>query len=245
MKISTDQLVLLDFYSRNAFANELSEHCKEIFPFIYNELGAKKLKISLAKLINKAKESNITQRGPLQLYIDMAIVLGYGFDTDPMYSCFSSVNEQYSSGTELEKSLQIYDKFNGYLKDVMGENNLHILGFKNKLANEKFDGFSNINFSDQIFDLLNDLYPQKCRYLGCDKVKELICLGLENPDTYYLNLGSRAVFVLVMFIVGHKFQSDCFHLYEGFFSEETGGDDQFLIYKAKEFLTKYIDAMVT
>lgn len=245
MKISTEQLALLDFYSKNAFINELSEHCKEMFPFIFNGLGTKRLKVSLAKLINNAKASNITQRGPLQLYIDMAIVLGSGFDTDPMYSCFRTVNEQHSFGTELEKSMLVHDKFNRYLADVMGESNLYILDFKNKLANEIFYGFSNVNFNEQVFDLLKSLYPQKCMYLGYDKVKDLICLGLENSDTYCLNLSARAAFILVMFIVGHEFQSDCFHLYEGFFSLEKGCDDHFLIYKAKEFLTKYIDAMVT
>ncbi len=42
MKMSTEQLALLDFYSENAFVNELSEHCKKIFPKISNELGSKK-----------------------------------------------------------------------------------------------------------------------------------------------------------------------------------------------------------
>lgn len=245
MKISTEQLDLLDFYSKNAFVNELSEHCKEAFPFIFNELGSKNFKVGLANLINKAKASNIMQRGPLQLYIDMAIVLGSGFNTDPMYSCFGFVNEQHSSGTELERSMLIYDKFNEYLTDVLGEGNIHILDFKNKLASERFDGFSNIDLNNQIFDLLKKLYPQKCMYLGCDKSNDLICLGLEKSDTYCLSLNVRAAFVLVMFIVGHEFESDYFHLYEGFFSLEKDCDDQFLIYKAKGFLTKYIDALIT
>ncbi|WP_133598328.1 hypothetical protein [Raoultella sp. BIGb0149] len=243
--MSTEQLALLDFYSENAFVNELSEHCKKIFPKISNELGSKKLKESLTKSINKAKASNITQRGSLQLYIDMSIVLGSGFDTDPTYSSLSSMSVQCTSSTELERSMRIHSEFNTYLTGVIGENNTYILDFKHRLANEIFHGFSHLNFNEKVFHLLSELYPQKCIYLSSDKVKEIINIGFEYSAAYYLSFNVRAVFILVLFIVGHNFETDYFHLHEAFFSSEKKYDDWGLICKAKEFVMQYIDALIT
>lgn len=245
MKLSIEQLSLLDIYSNNSFVNELYEHCKEIFPFILQRLGAQKLKASLLKTIKNAQTSNITQRGPLQLYVDMSIVLGSGFDTDPMYSCFNSKNNKYLVGTELAKSMHIHGQFKTYLADVMGCNNSSILSFRHKLSNESFDGFTYANFNDEIFNWLYYLYPQKCMYFGRDKVKELICSGVEYTKERQLSFKVRAVFILVLFIVGREFELNYFHLYEDFFSPGKRYDDKDLIFKAKEFLGGYVDSLIT
>jgi hypothetical protein len=44
MKISAEQLALLDSYSSNSYASELVRHCKSIFPLIYDSLHEKTLR---------------------------------------------------------------------------------------------------------------------------------------------------------------------------------------------------------
>lgn len=244
MKLSIEQLSLLDIYSNSSFVNELFEHCKETFPFIFQKLGAHKLKVSLLETIRKGQASNITQRGPLQLYVDMSIVLGSGFDNDPMYYCFSSKNKQYLVGTELENSMHIHGQFKKYLADVMGCNNSSILSFKYKLSNESFDGFTYNNFNDEIFKWLNFLCPQKCMYFGSDKVREFIYSGVEYATERQFSFKVRAVFILILFIVGREFESNYFHLYDGFFASGKRYDDQDLILKSKEFLEGYVDSLI-
>jgi len=44
MKISTEQLSLLNSFSENSLINELFEHCKQTFPFLSQEIGEEKIK---------------------------------------------------------------------------------------------------------------------------------------------------------------------------------------------------------
>ncbi|BCT19961.1 TPA: hypothetical protein ACG1QB_001866 [Enterobacter asburiae] len=104
MKINADQVALLNSYSSNSYASELVKHCKSIFPLIYDSLHEKTLRTNIAKLIETAGRSKVTQRGPLQLYFDMAITLGSEFETDPMYSDFSFEPDQFPTKNQLEIS---------------------------------------------------------------------------------------------------------------------------------------------
>jgi len=113
-----------------------------------------------------------------------------------------------------------------------------------KLASLNFNGFSHVNFKNEVFVWLNQLYPQKCMYLGCVKVKELICRGLIDSSSYYLNHDARAAYILVVFIVGNEFKSDHFHLYDDFFSLGKDCSDDVFICKVKGFLGKYIDTLI-
>jgi hypothetical protein len=71
---------------------------------IYDSLHEKTLRTNIAKLIETAGRSKVTQRGPLQLYFDMAITLGSEFETDSMYSDFSFEPDQFPTKNQLEIS---------------------------------------------------------------------------------------------------------------------------------------------
>lgn len=121
MKINADQLALLDLYSSNSYASELVKYCKSIFPLIYDSLHEKTLRTNIAKLIETAGRSKVTQRGPIQLYFDMAVTLGSEFETDPMYSDFNFEPSQFPTKNQLEISLSLHEKFNTYIENVIGE----------------------------------------------------------------------------------------------------------------------------
>ncbi|MCK7228020.1 hypothetical protein L8P27_09220 [Enterobacter asburiae] len=178
------------------------KHCKSIFPLIYDSLHEKTLRTNIAKLIETAGRSKVTQRGPLQLYFDMAVTLGSEFETDPMYSDFSFKPHQSPTKNQLEISLSLHEKFSTYIENVIREDSKYAKNFLGRLEVEMFSNIHRINFIESMHKLLSDIYPHKYEFLGRDKTNILIELGtkkLKRDNTrskiqaiYYVNVCYRA-----------------------------------------------------
>lgn len=243
MKISVEQLEMLDIYSADSYVSELVVRCKNVFPLLYQTLGEKRLKLNISKLIKKAKFSNITQRGPIQLYFDMSVTLGYEFETDPMYSHFNFKLERYSSYNELDRSLIIYKIFDSYVGNVIGENGEYVRKFLEKLKGENFSSVKESGFVFCMYDLLSYLYPQKCAYLGQDAVFDSINYITERTKANGLSSKKRTAYIISSFIIGHEFEKDHFHLNDDFLNF-SGGNDSFYILKSKEIITNFVNSLI-
>ncbi|MEG5552416.1 hypothetical protein UXO11_22835 [Enterobacter wuhouensis] len=208
MKINADQLALLNSYSSNSYVSELVKHCKSIFPLIYDSLHEKTLTTNIAKLIETAGRTKVTQRGPLQLYFDMAITLGSDFETDPMYTDFSFEPEQYPTKNQLEISLSLHDKFSIYIENVIGEDGKYAKNFLGRLEVEMFSNIHRINFIESMHKLLIDVYPQKYDFLGLDKINALIELGTKKFKHDNTRPKIQAIYIMLMFVIGHGFEND-------------------------------------
>lgn len=243
MKISADQLALLDSYSSNSYTSELVKHCKSIFPLIYDLLHEKTLRTNIAKLIETAGRSKVTQRGPLQLYFDMAVTLGSEFETDPMYSDFSFKPDQSPTKNQLEISLSLHEKFSTYIENVIGEESKYAKKFLGRLEVEMFSNIHRINFIESMHELLSDVYPQKYEFLGRDKTNALIELGTKKFKYDNAKSKIQAIYIMLMFVIGHGFEKDLFHQNEDIFNSNAH-DDDFYILKSKGFIVRYINALV-
>lgn len=242
MKINADQLALLDSYSSNSYASELVKHCKSIFPLIYDSLHEKTLRTNIAKLIETAGRSKVTQRGPLQLYFDMAVTLGSEFETDPMYSDFSFESDQSPMKNQLEISLSLHEKFSTYIENVIGEDSKHAKNFLTSLEVEMFSNIHKINFIESMHKLLCDVFPQKYEFLGRDKINALIELGTKKFKYDNASAKIQAIYIMLMFVIGHGFEKDLFHQNENIFN--SNAHDDFYILKSKGFIVRFINALV-
>lgn len=243
MKINAEQLAMFDMYSANSYVSEIVQHCKNVFPLIYKSVNESHLRTNIAKLIEKAARSNVTQRGPLQLYFDMAVTLGSEFETDPMYSDLSFKPDQFPSSNQLEISLSIHKEFSTYIENVIGEDGKYAKDFLIRSNAEDFSSIHENVFSDVMYKLLNEIYPQKCEYLGGEKLNAIIDLGIVNSKKYNPSPKVQASYIMLTFIVGHGFEKEIFHLNDGLFSADNK-DDSFYISKSKGLIVSFINSLI-
>ena len=173
----------------------------------------------------------------------MAVTLGSEFETDPMYSDFSFKSDQFPSGNQLEISLSIHEKFSTYIENVIGEDSKYAKYFLGRLETENFSNIHEINITDRMHKLLCDIYPQKYEYLGREKTNKLIDLGTKKFKHYNPSPKMQASYIMLMFVIGHGFEKDLFHLNDNIFKSKSY-DDAFYISKSKGVIVRFINALV-
>lgn len=244
MKISNEQLAMLDRFSANSYASELALHCKNVFPLLYKMQGERRLKDNIYELIGKAKLSNVTQRGSTQLYFDMSVTLGNEFEIDPMYSDLSFKSKGLSLYNEFNRSLVIYEKFNEYVRNVIGEDNEYIKSFLEHLEGESFYYLNEGSSFNEIYEMLNNIYPQKVEFLGRDKVSALINYSNERLKGYDLNAKKKSSYIILLFVNGCGFEKDIFHLNERAF-DITEMDDLKFVSNVKAEIANFVNSVIS
>lgn len=91
--------------------------------------------------------------------------------------------------------------------------------------------------------LLSDVYPQKYDFLGLDKTNALIELGTKKFKHDNTRPKIQAIYIMLMFVIGHGFENDLFHQNENIFNSNIH-DDDFYILKSKGFIVRFINALV-
>ena len=164
MIIRKTQIEVLEKTAVNNFAAAMAQHCEKFSPHLTKTLNRKQLKEAVHFNIKKAETYGFDQRGPVRFFIDLAIVLGSGFDTDPQYPWITEVlnqEKETDSGSEntdepevaypqipgaekpsenqksqLQRAEDIFTKTSEYLKNVDGENNKYTLEALQILSNQ-------------------------------------------------------------------------------------------------------------
>jgi hypothetical protein len=213
IEINEEQWNRLKNNSLNAYINELVSHCNESYPYLEIKLGKDGLESALKNAVEKAKDEGFDQRGPTQLYIDLIILFGTEFHTDSQYSWIKTILDNNANIGQLEKTTLLYHEVTRYLSRVHGEQDENFIASILKFKNINIE---NLNvqwntYENNVFTLLNSLFPQKYQYIEQNNIKNFIRLGIEKSNRYGIENANHSAFItLTMFLLGHEFDQDIF-----------------------------------
>ncbi|CDM88585.1 hypothetical protein [Xenorhabdus bovienii] len=239
IEFNEEQCNKLKNYSINTYIDELVAHCNESYPYLEMQLGKEGLKTVLTDAIEKTKNAGFDQRGPVQFYIDMLILFGAGFQTDPPYSWVKELLDNHTHLGQLERITLLYHDLTRYLNEVHGEQDEHLKTSLLKLQSINIEGL-NVQwntYESNVDALLNSLYPQKYRYIKQNSVKKIIQFGVEKSGQYGMkNANESAFLTLIMFLLGDQFDQDIFlpHLNKKLFRQYYSDTDSVIIKIEKE-----------
>lgn len=212
--VTNEQLTALKPYVLDNYTDGLILHCNKLYPHLERTLSRERLKLSLKEAVYKAEESGFTQRGSVQFYIDMLVVFGMGFETDPQYPWIQQNLVQNKKLSELERSMALYQQVHLYLNEITGEQDQHLLASAVRLQKLTLDNM-NIERKTYIKDvhtLLYNVYPQKYQQSSKDDLTNLVRQGTIKAQAQYQleKPNHAALIVLLMFVLGHQFDEDLF-----------------------------------
>ena len=69
--------------TESSFVDHIAAHVQEYFPDRYRRLGLPAVRTLITQTVKKALEYGFVDDGHLCQFVDLAIVFGSGFDTDP------------------------------------------------------------------------------------------------------------------------------------------------------------------
>lgn len=200
--------------AKENFLNEIMPYLQRNYSYICQYTPNHELREYLYSLVEQAEEIGFTQRGPVRFFVDMTIVLGSNFITDPSYYWISQFLEEHQSLDQLEMSMLLHKKVNHYLNQVMSDEyqrwkqikeNLLFLINQNKQEPEYT--FYITGFEEYILRKLALIYPEKYHLLSEEALAHFVLQAREKAQQNYSFRGSKEeLFVIVlMFIFGHEF----------------------------------------
>ncbi|PHM39618.1 hypothetical protein Xmau_02624 [Xenorhabdus mauleonii] len=224
IEFNEEQCNKLKNHAFNAYLDELVVHCNEYFPYLEIKLGKEGLKAALTDAVEKAKNDGFDQRGAVQFYIDMLILFGSEFQTDPQYFWIRKILDNHPHLGQLEKTTLLYHEVTRYLNEVHGEQDEHLKTSIFKFQNINIEDLNTQwhTYESNVGTLLNSIYPQKYRYIKQENIRKLIQLGIEKSNQHGIeNAVHSALLTLIMFLLGHEFDQDIFlpHLNKRIFKQ--------------------------
>ncbi|MDC9596867.1 hypothetical protein [Xenorhabdus anantnagensis] len=248
IELNEEQWNILKKHSFNAYIDELVAHCNESYPYLDIKLGKDGLRSALKNAVGKAKNEGFDQRGAVQFYIDMLILFGTGFQTDPQYTWIKTSLDNHAHLGQLEKTSLLYHEITRYLNEVHSEKDEHLKDSIFKFQNINIERL-NVQWNTygiNIDDILKHLFPQKHKYIKQDDIKKLIQLGVEKSNQYGIESANQSAFLtLIMFLLGHEFDQDIFlpHLNSKLFKQYYSDADMLIMVmekQTKEYLKIFI-----
>ncbi|WP_338803406.1 hypothetical protein WDV76_14715 [Xenorhabdus griffiniae] len=248
IELNEDQWNMLRKHSFNSYIDELIVHCNESYPYLYIKLGKDGLRSALKNAVEKAKNEGFDQRGAVQFYIDMFILFGTEFQTDPQYAWIKAIFDNHSHLGQLEKTSLLYHEVTRYLTEVHGkqDENLKasILKFQN--INIKHLNVQWNTYESNVDVLLNSLFPKKYQYIKKNNIKKLIQFSVEKSSQYDIKSANHSAFLtLTMFLLGYKLDQDIFlpHLNTKLFKQYYSDTDSLIMEmenQVKDYLKSFL-----
>lgn len=71
------------------FEDEMVGHCAEFSPRLFEIIGADQMRVAVRQALERARTYGLSFRGPMRLYVELMLLFGSDFDTDPQYQALA------------------------------------------------------------------------------------------------------------------------------------------------------------
>jgi len=189
----------------------MSIHVHKFSPRHCEVIGDENVREIIQRSINKASKYGFTNRGPVRLYIDLTVMFGIDFDTDPLLSWAAGILKGGDTVDQMDRAEHLYSKAVEFSAATAGPDYAYA---KSAFRRARAAGFEDLapppgGFEGFCIEKLHAGYPQKFDYAGELAVHAMIREAVSNAGGYSIST-SRGVFLFValMFAIGHGFAED-------------------------------------
>jgi len=214
MIIREAQIKELEVAALGSFVIELTEHCKEFSPDLCKTLDQDQLRRAVTQGVDRADIYGLNLRGPVRFYIDLMIVFGSDFDTDPQYPWIAEELAKEEETDQFDRTEAIHTKSQDYLEYVDGPDNVHTLKALEELSVRMRSGikFQHQNLDRHVLQLFSEVHPRKYERTGEAALRELLDEERTRGQEEYRFEEARSIALMSImgFAFGHHFHSDPF-----------------------------------
>lgn len=211
LRISQSQLEVFEETALRDFEARVVQHVRQHFPKSFEVLGETRVLGIARGAVERAREHGLTTERSVVTYLNLMLMLGSGFDTDPQLPWAAEI---LGDGRidEAGKSDALYDKALDYFEQVAGPGGVNAAEALGRIQRESADDLPTAlgpEFYSRLLARLRAVYPEKCDYVGELGLRRMIQRGIEQARHYRITGGRGvAVYVGLMFMLGSGFDED-------------------------------------
>ena len=209
--IRKEQIEQLGAGSLRAFEDEMVAHLAEFSPPLYKVIKDDQLRDVVRFGIAQSERYGFKLRGPIRLYLEMMLLFGSHFDTDPQYPWAREILIDRHSMPEMQRAELLCEKITDFQEKVSGpngENTRKALEGLQIIGRNPLD-LSPVDFDESIRREIYRVFPQKVEYIGLDNLRKLIRDGRKEAKSYEFPVTSGETLMIVLkFAFGHGCAND-------------------------------------
>lgn len=205
--------------SLQRFADEFVVHCREFSPHVCDTLTADELRKAVHIGIEKAKRHGFTRYGTIRFYLDMAMLLGSEFDTDPQYPWAGEILRDSAEDRQgyiseclhtatLDYIQAVESVSEGPIKSTRESLQAALLGLDQARIKEDC-------LADEILWIFSKTNPGRSSHLQRLDAMSIITRYRKIAEEFLADGNPRgvALLVLCMLELGHQFVKDPFYIW--------------------------------
>lgn len=174
LTISRRQLATLDEHARQRFACEMADHFRTFAPNHAAAIGDSAIREVALLGIARASAYGWTLRGPVRLYLELMVMFGSDFDTDPMLPWAGCRLREASPAGEMERASALAVVATTYHRAVYGRDHIFEAEALRRLGATSRNDWLIPRTRDETWAQLRAIFPQKCDYAGRHNFQSLL-----------------------------------------------------------------------
>ena len=118
LKVRVSQIGVFKDLAVQLFEDEMMVHSRSFSPQTCEVLSDDELRMKLRSAMLQSGTYGFSDRGPVRTYIELMLLFGSGFDTDPQYSSLRDILK--GSGHQMSRAELLYEYILDYQSDKSG-----------------------------------------------------------------------------------------------------------------------------
>lgn len=209
--IRREQMDVFRAVALRAFEDEMVEHLAGFSPPLFKAAGEEQMRKAIRLGMERAAGYGFDLRGPVRLYLELMLLFGSRFDTDPQYPWATETLTNRDSGPQMQRAERLYERTMDYRRQVAGPTDAYTL---KALRNIRAFASQALSFpiEDLVPAMLREIaivYPEKAAYIGSESLSALIRKGSDGARIQrFSTTRGMALVIVLMLAFGHGCGAD-------------------------------------
>ncbi len=220
LKIRSKQVKVFEQAAIRNFEDRMIEHLKKFTPKHFKILTEDDVRGIVRDGWERAKGHRFTSERSVRFYVELMLMLGSSFDTDPQMPWAAEILNDETLSDEVERIDRLYDKAWEYVDHAIldyqdAQGNVDPTRFIEQIRQIRKERDDELQpsavpeFYRRMIARLNQTFPKKCEYVGELPVRRLIQRAIESAKSYDITSERGVVlFAAMMFVLGSGFDQD-------------------------------------
>ena len=209
--IRKEQIKILRGDILRRFEDEMVQHLATFSPPLFRVIKEDQMREAARVGIRHARSYGFELRGPIRLYLELMLLFGSHFDTDPQYPWAAAILSDERSVSEMQRAEWLFEQTIEYQERVSGEGGANTTRALRKLLDigRTLPTFAAAEFEPVMHRELRNAFPEKVDFIGQNALATLLRTSMADARQYDLPSTRGEMLLLILtFAFGHRCADD-------------------------------------